>query len=175
MTVPSRGGSARWTAEPPFESEPEPAPTAASHAAPTSITSHAAPTSGGGARSLYGKWRNWKRGRPFTGALLAILAGTEILVLYSAPLPVVLHFGLVSLIGFAVPIVMILCGVMLWFAPHPRAFYASLILLLSLASWLTSNLGGFILGMLLGLVGGSLALSWSPNKPPRKAKAARAK
>jgi hypothetical protein len=120
---------------------------------------------------LYGKWRTWKRGRPFTGALLAILAGTEILLAYSAPLPVVLHFGIVSLLGFAVPIVMILCGIMLWFAPHPRAFYASLIILLSLASWITSNLGGFILGMLVGLVGGSLALSWSPNKPPKKTKA----
>jgi hypothetical protein len=77
---------------------------------------------------------------------------------------VVVHFGIVGLIGFAVPILMILCGMMLWFAPHPRAFYASLILLLSLASWLTSNLGGFFLGMLVGLVGGSLALSWSPTK-----------
>ena len=62
-----------------------------------------------------------------------------------------------------------LCGVLLLFAPNPRAFYASLILVLGLASWLTSNLGGFIIGMLQVLVGGALALSWTttPRKPRR--------
>ena len=83
-----------------------------------------------------------------------------------------IHFGVVNLIGDAVPIVIILCGLMLWFAPQPRAFYASLILLLSLASFLTSNLGGFVLGMLVGLVGGSLALSWTPDKGPKRSKKA---
>ena len=39
-------------------------------------------------------------------------------------------------------------------------------------SWLTSNLGGFIIGMLLGLFGGSLALSWSPDKGPKRSKKA---
>lgn len=178
MATANRGGSARWTAEPPFEAEPETSFTT-SHG-PTSATSHgsspvasrAAPETPGRARSLYGKWRAWRKGRPFVGALLAILAGIEILVLYTAPLPVFIHFGVVNLIGDAVPIVIILCGLMLWFAPQPRAFYASLILLLSLASFLTSNLGGFVLGMLVGLVGGSLALSWTPDKGPKRSKKA---
>src|SRR5262249_25875710 len=138
-----------------------------SHAA-SSVASHAAPAKPG----LYARWRAWQKSRPFVGALLAIAAGTEILVAYSAPLPVAIHFGFRNLMGFALPILMILCGLMLWFAPHPRAFYAILILLSSLASWLTSNLGGFFLGMLLGLIGGSLALSWSPDKGPKGSKKA---
>jgi hypothetical protein len=158
VTVSSSGGSARWTAEPPHLSRSDDDTAEAAYS--TTPTSHAAPSR----PSLYARYRTWRRGRPFVGALLAIIAGTEILLTVSAPLPVVVHFGIVNLIGFAVPILMILCGLMLWFAPHPRAFYASLILLLSLASWLTSNLGGFIIGMLIGLVGGSLALSWSPDK-----------
>jgi hypothetical protein len=157
VTVPSSGGSAHWTAEPPHlstsEDETVEAPSSALPA------SHAAPRP-----SLYARYRTWRRGRPFVGALLAIIGGAEILLTVSAPLPVVIHFGIVNLIGFAVPILIILCGLMLWFAPHPRAFYASLILLLALASWITSNLGGFFIGMLIALVGGSLALSWSPNK-----------
>jgi Family of unknown function (DUF6114) len=158
VTVPSNGGSARWTAEPPHLSTSEDQTVEAPSSA--TPTSHAAPSR----PSLYTRFRGWRRGRPFVGALLAIIGGAEILLTVSAPLPVVIHFGIVSLLGFAVPILMILCGLMLWFAPHPRAFYASLILLLSLASWITSNLGGFFIGLLIGIVGGSMALAWSPNK-----------
>lgn len=168
MTTANRGGSARWTAEPPFESEPTTASAEGGLPAASSVASHAAPAKPG----LYRRWRAWRKSRPFVGALLAILAGTEILLAYSAPLPVAIHFGFRNLMGFAVPILMILCGLMLWFAPAPRAFYAILIILTSLASWLTSNLGGFFLGMLLGIIGGSLALSWSPDKGPKRSKKA---
>ena len=77
---------------------------------------------------------------------------------------VIIRIGLLGSLGIAVPVVMILCGLMLMFAPHPRLFYASLVLLLALASWITSNLGGYFLGMLFGIVGGSLALTWT-DKP----------
>jgi uncharacterized protein DUF6114 len=100
--------------------------------------------------------------------VLAILGGVEIFYTETAPISVVVHFGLVGQLGFAVPILVVLCGVLLLFEPQPRAFYASLILLLGLASWLTSNLGGFFLGMLLVLIGGALALSWTTA--PKKAR-----
>ncbi|MEU4782661.1 DUF6114 domain-containing protein [Micromonospora sp. NPDC023633] len=48
--------------------------------------------------------------------------------------------------------------------PQQRVFYAVLSLLLGLVSWLTSNLGGFLVGMLLALVGGALAFAWTPDK-----------
>jgi hypothetical protein len=169
VTTANRGGSARWTAEPPFESEPTTESSSVGSHATSSVASHAAPAKPGRARSVYGRWRAWRKSRPFVGALLG---GTEILLAISAPLPVVIHFGVSNLIGFALPILMILCGLMLWFAPHPRAFYAMLILLSSLATWLTSNFGGFFLGMLLGIIGGSLALSWSPDKGPKRSKKA---
>jgi hypothetical protein len=123
--------------------------------------------------SAWRAFRAWRRRRPFWGAVLAILGGVEIFLTETAPISVVVHFGLVGQIGFAVPILVVLCGVLLLFAPNPRAFYASLILVLGLASWLTSNLGGFFLGMLLVLVGGALALSWTttPRSKPRRAKA----
>lgn len=40
--------------------------------------------------------------------------------------------------------------------------YSVLALVMALASWITSNLGGFLIGLLLGVVGGSLAFSWAP-------------
>lgn len=57
-----------------------------------------------------------------------------------------------------------ICGVLLITTPQQRVFYAVLSLVLGLVSWLTSNLGGFLIGMLLALVGGALAFAWTPVK-----------
>ncbi|MEO3777413.1 DUF6114 domain-containing protein [Micromonospora sp. B11E3] len=119
-----------------------------------------------------GRWRAWRRGRPFWGGLLVTLAAAEILLTLRAPLPVILHIGPQGLAGYLVPVVLLLCGVLLLAHPSQRVFYALLSLLLALASWLTSNLGGFVLRMLLGLVGGCLAFAWTPAKerqPPGRA------
>jgi uncharacterized protein DUF6114 len=42
-------------------------------------------------------------------------------------------------------------------------FYSLLSVLLALSTWITSNLGGFFVGMLLGVLGGSLAFAWQPR------------
>ena len=120
-------------------------------------------------------WRHWRRSRPFWGGLLIILAGAEILATVRLPLRVMLHVGVQGIGAYLLPIVMILCGLLLWFNPQQRLFYSVLAVLLSLGTWLTSNLGGFLIGLLLGLVGGSLAFGWTAgreavaavSKPPR--------
>jgi hypothetical protein len=109
-------------------------------------------------------FRRWRRTRPFWGGLLIVLAGGEILLSVKAPLSVIQHVGALGLAAYLVPMVLILCGLLLLFSPEQRPFYAVIAVVLSLASWLTSNLGGFILGMVLGLVGGALAFAWSPVK-----------
>jgi hypothetical protein len=121
-------------------------------------------------------WRRWRRTRPFWGGLLIILGGTEILLSEQAPLPVIIHIGLQGLAGYLIPVVLILCGLLLLFHPVQQAFYSILAVVLSLGSWITSNLGGFFVGMLLGLVGGSLAFAWGRTgqpEPPQPAPRAR--
>jgi hypothetical protein len=103
----------------------------------------------------------WRHGRPFWGGLFVLLGGGEILFTVWAPLGVVLHVGMQNFIGYLMPIVIILCGVLLWLSPAQRIFYSLIALVCGLASWLTSNMGGFIIGLLLTLVGGALALSWT--------------
>jgi hypothetical protein len=103
----------------------------------------------------------WRHGRPFWGGLFVLLGGAEIMLTVWAPLGVVLHVGMQNFIGYLMPIVIILCGVLLWFSPAQRIFYSLIALVCGLASWLTSNMGGFIIGLLLTLVGGALALSWT--------------
>ncbi|SCG68975.1 DUF6114 domain-containing protein [Micromonospora humi] len=120
---------------------------------------HAAPVARPG-----GRWRRWRRARPFTAGLLIALGGAEMLVTLRAPLGVLLHVGPQGLAAYLVPAVLVLCGVLLVATPQQRVFYALLSLLLGLVSWLTSNLGGFVIGMLLALVGGALAFAWTPDK-----------
>lgn len=109
----------------------------------------------------------WRGRRPFWGGLLVVLAGAEILLSERASPGVILHIGMQGLAGYLIPAVLLLCGLLLWFNPAQRVFYSILSVLLSLGSWLTSNLGGFFVGLLLGLAGGCLAFGWLPDQEPR--------
>ncbi|MER7580171.1 DUF6114 domain-containing protein [Kitasatospora sp. NPDC097691] len=112
--------------------------------------------------------RDWRGRRPFWGGLLVLLGGAEILFTLRAPLPVVLHIGMQGLAGYLVPAVMVLCGLLILFNPAQRLFYSILAVLASLGSWITSNLGGFLIGMLLGVVGACLTFGWLPDQPLRR-------
>jgi Family of unknown function (DUF6114) len=107
-------------------------------------------------------FRAWRRARPFWGGVLLTLAGGEIFATGIAPMRIVIHLGLEGIAGQAVPIVIVVCGLLMLFNPQQRLFYTIIGMLLTAASWVTSNLGGFIVGLLLGLIGCSLAFAWSP-------------
>ena len=108
-------------------------------------------------------WRRWRHSRPFWGGVFVLLGGSVILLSERAPLPLIVHIGIQGLAGYLVPAVLLLCGLLLWFNPGQRVFYSLLSVLLALTSWITSNLGGFFVGMLLGVLGGSLAFAWQPR------------
>jgi len=112
------------------------------------------------------RWRAWRTSRPFWGAVLTILGGAEILVAVKAPLPVILHVGMQGLVGYLVPAIILLCGVLLLVTPAQRVFYSIVAALLALVSWATSNLGGFVLGLALTLIGSALAFAWTPHRTP---------
>jgi hypothetical protein len=109
-------------------------------------------------------WRRWRHSRPFWGGLLVTLSGIEILLAVKAPLPVVLHVGMQGLAGYMVPMIILMCGILMLVNPSQRLFYSIVAALMTLASWATSNLGGFIVGLLLGLVGSAMAFAWSPRR-----------
>jgi Family of unknown function (DUF6114) len=117
---------------------------------------------GGFTRGRYA-FRRWRRSRPFWGALIALLGGAEITLSEKVSLSIVIHLGAQGIAGLVIPIVLMLCAVLLWFNPSQRLFYSILAVLSALGSFITSNLGGFLLGGLLGIVGGSLAFAWAPD------------
>lgn len=113
-------------------------------------------------------FKRWRQTRPFWGGLLVTIAGLEILLAVKAPLPIVLHIGMQGLAGFLVPTILLLCGILALASPSQRLFYSIMAAAMSLASWATSNLGGFIVGLLLGLVGSAMIFAWSPKEPAPK-------
>jgi uncharacterized YccA/Bax inhibitor family protein len=50
------------------------------------------------------------------------------------------------------------------FTPQHRLFYGVISLVVSVYSLIGVNLGGFVIGMLLGAVGGFLTVAWAPKK-----------
>ena len=110
------------------------------------------------------KFWHWRHARPFWGGLFVFLGGGEMFLTVKAPLPVILHVGMEGFIGYLVPVLLALIGLLIIFSPAQRLFYSLVAAVLTLASWLTSNLGGFIVGLLLALVGSALTFAWSPSK-----------
>jgi hypothetical protein len=120
-------------------------------------------------------FRRWRAGRPFWGGLLLALGGAEILLTQKASLKVILHIGMQGLAGYLLPALMFLLGLLIVFNPVQRLFYSITGILLSLGTWLTSNLGGFFVGLLLGTVGSCLAFGWLPDQEPRVSRRRRRK
>ncbi|KAA0940552.1 MULTISPECIES: DUF6114 domain-containing protein [Streptomyces] len=115
-------------------------------------------------------FRHWRAVRPFWGGLLLTLGGAEILLTEKASLKVVMHIGMQGLAGYLLPLLMVICGLLILFNPAQRLFYSILGVLASLGTWLTSNLGGFLIGLLLGVVGSCLTFGWLPDQEPRPAR-----
>ncbi|MGW7204583.1 DUF6114 domain-containing protein [Streptomyces sp. NPDC054837] len=129
-----------------------------------------------GVRSAF---RAWRADRPFWGGLLLTLGGAWILLTEKASLKVIMHIGMQGLAGYLLPALMVVLGLLILFNPTQRLFYSITGVLLTLGTWLTSNLGGFFIGLLLGVVGSCMTFGWLPDQEPhvsrrKRRKAARA-
>ena len=116
-------------------------------------------------------WRRWRRSRPFWGGLLLVLSGLELLalpltgVLVKGQIKLVIYIGIGGVFGVLIGILLIAAGVVLWVNPTHRVFYGIAGIVLGIISFPASNLGGFVLGMLLAIIGGALAFAWVPAQP----------
>ncbi len=114
-------------------------------------------------------FRAWRRSRPFWGGLLLLLAGIELVaipllsVLAHGSVKVVIYIGIGGVFGVLIGGLLVACGLLIWFHPVQRVFYAIAGVLLAVASFVATNLGGFFFGMLLGVTGASLSFGWTPG------------
>ncbi|GAA2101067.1 hypothetical protein GCM10009759_34430 [Kitasatospora saccharophila] len=111
-------------------------------------------------------FRAWRRTRPFWGGVFGLAASVPILYL---------PYGNISLAGFTIALSTtagagsLIIGLMLialaltaWFQPMVRVFCGVATSVLALVSLPLSNFGGLGLGLLFGLLGGGLLVSWAP-------------
>lgn len=112
-------------------------------------------------------FRAFRRTRPFWGGLWLMLGGYVVVDLASAPLAVMIGGGWNTSAGFILGGAMILFGLVAWFAPHYSALVGLLGVLFALAAFIGANLGGFLIGTTLGIIGGSMVWGWGEKKPRR--------
>lgn len=113
--------------------------------------------------SVYRAWRGWRRSRPFSGALIAIVGGTEIMLV---ALSSSIHSTrMIVPAGVLIAGGILACALLLLFDPAQRSVYATAAILLAISALTTSHLGGYLLGTLLGGAGGATAFAWVPRMP----------
>ncbi|MFF2747590.1 DUF6114 domain-containing protein [Kitasatospora sp. NPDC058048] len=122
-------------------------------------------------------FRTFRRTRPYYGGLLAMIAGVPIMYFPYAKLSLggmtvamATTAGAGSLI---IGVLLVVLGLTAWFQPAVRVFAGIATTLLTLVSIPVSNLGGFGLALLPGLIGGGLMVSWAPLPEPEAGKAAK--
>lgn len=100
-----------------------------------------------------------------------LLAGTELLaiplsgVLLQGQVRLVIYIGAGGVLGVLCGALLIAAGTAAWLNPEHRVFYGITGIVLGIASFPASNLGGFFAGMLLAIAGGALAFAWCPDPP----------
>lgn len=72
-----------------------------------------------------------------------------------------------SILGLIVGFLVIFGAIMLDSKPNEHKTWGAIILIFSILSILV-GIGGFGLGAILGIIGGALAISWTPTKRTRK-------
>lgn len=114
------------------------------------------------------RFRGWRRSRPFWGGFLLIISGLELLsiplsgVLARGAIKFTIYIGIGGVFGVLLGVLLIAAGIVLWADPAHRVFYGVAGVVLGILSFPATNLGGFFLGMLIAIVGGSLAFAWTP-------------
>lgn len=111
-------------------------------------------------------FRTWRNERPFWAGLFTFAASLPIIYFPYAhlkfgaiPLALSTSAGAGSLI---IGVLLVALAISLWFHRQARAFAGITVILLALISFPVANFGGLLIGLISGLIGGSLACAWIP-------------
>jgi Family of unknown function (DUF6114) len=126
-----------------------------------------------GSRDRIGSWRRsfrvWRGQRPFVAGLLTLLGGLPIMYFPYAHLTVgQLTVRMATTAGsgsLIIGVLLVVLGFTMWYQSTARVFAGVAAILLGLVSLVVSNFGGFVVGFLLALIGGGMAVAWVPGVP----------
>lgn len=117
-------------------------------------------------RAGWGSFRRWRWTRPFWGGLLTALAGLAIFGTTQMSLSgLTFQLGPTGFLSWLVPAILVTAGLLMWFSPQHRVFYAVVAAVTALFALIGVNLGGFLIGTVTGLLGSALAGGWVPGRP----------
>jgi len=126
----------------------------------STLTEHGAGFSMGG---LWLAINRWRRSRPFWGCLILAFGGWSVMKpMVGASFQMVVHMGMRGASPYILGGGMILAAVVALFMPAQRHFPAIMALVFAVLSLPFANLGGWIIGMVLGIVGAGLVFAWTP-------------
>lgn len=115
------------------------------------------------------RFRDWRHTRPFWAGLLTALGGGPIAYFPYANLKIGhLTLAMATTAGagsLIIGVLLVTLGLTMWYHHIVRVFAGVATILLALVSIPVSNLGGFLVGFLLSMIGGCLALAWAPGIP----------
>ncbi|MFF2780237.1 DUF6114 domain-containing protein [Streptomyces sp. NPDC058052] len=117
------------------------------------------------ARAAHAWFRAFRRTRPFWGAVWLVAGGWTVLKFSLSSVQLIVSTGFGGIAGYLVGGGMILCGLIPLAAPRQRYTFGLIGCVLAVVSLVVSNLGGFLVGMALGVLGGSMTVGWGARRP----------
>ncbi|MDQ1048679.1 DUF6114 domain-containing protein [Streptomyces sp. V4I2] len=115
------------------------------------------------------RFRAWRGTRPFWAGLFTLLGGVPIAYFPYATLKLgTMSVAMATTAGagsLIIGVLLVTLGLTMWFQHATRVFAGVAAIVLALVSLVVSNIGGFVIGFLLAMLGGALAVSWAPGKP----------
>ncbi|MGJ4097683.1 DUF6114 domain-containing protein [Corynebacterium macclintockiae] len=127
------------------------------------------------AKGRLARFAEWRRNRPFVPGLLVLLSSVVIMtpayltLRISDLLVMISTLSGVSTLFLGAAQIMFALGI--WLKPATAPYLGVFAILASLVALPASNIGGFLLGSLLGIFGGAFALAWEPGeRKPKKAR-----
>lgn len=110
------------------------------------------------------RFRRWRHSRPFWGAVLVLLGGFVIAVPPLMAYKIILvapSVGIATGVGWVV----VILGIVSLMTPSQNKLYGLLAILMGGIAVVSSNLGGFLLGTILTVLGGALTFAWTELPP----------
>lgn len=113
------------------------------------------------------RFTKWRAERPFIPGLLLILSGIVIAMPAYFTVQISDLLVMISTVSgvstLLIGALQIMFGLGAWFRPATATYLGVLGIIVAVIAVPTSNLGGFLIGSVLGIVGGALALAWEPS------------
>ncbi|MCE5287738.1 MAG: DUF6114 domain-containing protein [Nocardiaceae bacterium] len=115
---------------------------------------------------MFTRFREFRWTRPFWGGLCVLVAGFNTLVfaLPFNPVTAIVHAGLGAIGGILIGLIELFLGLVIWFRQQHKNVAGVIAVIVGLVSFPVTNLGGFVTGMLLAVIGGSWAFGWTLPK-----------